>query len=173
MFVVGYKSNTANSLLFVYLSMKRYLPATLLLFCSFISADSFTTLSNLAGGTWQMKTKNGYICERWIKVNNSELKSTGFIVKGKDTTILEQVRLINKADGIFYIPIVNGQNSGEPTSFKLISSANNEFIFSNPQHDFPQRVVYHFIKPDSIYAWVDGEKNGKYSKENFYYSRVK
>jgi len=95
------------------------------------------------------------------------------MVKGKDTLLLEQVRLINKADGIFYVPIVNGQNGGESVSFKLISSTNNEFIFSNPQHDFPQRVAYHFIKPDSIYAWVDGRKNGKYSKENFYYIRVK
>jgi len=160
-----------NSL--VYLSMKRCLPFIALLLCGFTTADNFKTISGLTGGTWQMKTKNGYICERWTKVSNNELKSTGFLVKGKDTTILEHVQLISKTDGIFYIPIVNGQNGGQPTSFKLKVSANNEFIFSNPQHDFPQRVAYKFITSDSVYAWVDGQKNGKYSKENFYYKRGK
>lgn len=159
--------------LFVYLGMKKYLPVVLVVCCGFINADNFRTLHNLAGGTWQMKTKNGYYCERWTKVSSNELKSTGFSVKGKDTTLLEQVKLVSKADGIFYIPVVNNQNSGLPVSFKLTSSTNNEFIFSNPEHDFPQRVAYHFITADSVHAWVDGENKGKYSMQNFYYKRVR
>lgn len=82
--------------------MKRYLPAALLLFCSFISADNFTVLQGLVGGTWQMKTAKGYSCEKWLKVNSNELSSVAFDIKGKDTTVLERVRLVNKAGVISY-----------------------------------------------------------------------
>lgn len=153
--------------------MKVFLPFVVLLFCGFFSADNFSTLYNLAGGTWQMKTKNGYTCERWIKVNDNELKSTGFKVTGKDTTILERVALVKNADGIFYNPVVNGQNAGEKVSFKLSSVKDNEFIFADLKHDFPQRVIYHFVKPDSLHAWVDGNYKGKYTRQDFYYTRVK
>jgi hypothetical protein len=157
--------------LFVYLNMKRYLPATLLLFCSFISADNFSRLYNLAGGTWKMKTAVGYSCEKWIKVNNNELRSIAFDLKGKDTTMLERVRLVNKAGVISYN--VTGAKSGDKNSFKLTSAKNNQFIFEDPKHDFPQRVVYHFVKPNYLHAWIDGTYKGKPEKYDFWYTRVK
>ena len=169
--MVGYKSNTVNKLLFVHLSMKRYLPATLLLFCSFISADNFNSLNTLVGGTWKMKTANGYSCEKWTKVSKNELSSLAFDIKGKDTTVLERVKLINKAGIISYN--VTGAKSGDKTSFKLTSAKNNQFIFEDPKHDFPQRVIYHFIKPDSLHALVDGKYKGKYEKADYFYKRVK
>lgn len=45
----------------------------------------FQQLYALAGGTWVMKTKKGFICEQWQKVNNSEMRNRGFRVTGKDT----------------------------------------------------------------------------------------
>ncbi|MES2427292.1 MAG: hypothetical protein V4560_09985, partial [Bacteroidota bacterium] len=48
------------------------------------------TLYTLAGGTWQMKTKKGYVCERWTKTSVTELRSIGFKVIGADTIIEEK-----------------------------------------------------------------------------------
>jgi hypothetical protein len=170
-FVVGYKGNTVSNLLFVYLSMKRYLPAALLLFCSFINTDNFSSLNTLVGGTWKMKTTNGYSCEKWTNVGKNELSSIAFNIKGKDTTVLERVKLISKAGIISYN--VTGAKTGDKTSFKLTSAKNNQFIFENAKHDFPQRVIYHFVKTDSLHAWIDGKYKGKYEKEDYYYKRVK
>lgn len=33
---------------------------------------------------------------------------------------------------------------GAPVAFKMVSSTNQQFVFENPQHDFPKRIVYHF-----------------------------
>lgn len=151
--------------------MKRLLPVLALALCSFISADNFSPLYTLVGGTWKMKKKNGYTCEQWIKVSASELKSTAFNIKGQDTSIYESVSLTNKNGVITYT--VTGADNSEPVTFKLTSAKNNQYLFSNPSHDFPQRVIYHFVKPDSIHAWVDGSYNGKIQKVDFYYKRAK
>jgi|SRR5215217_4943991 len=151
--------------------MKRWLSVLALALCSFISVDNFSPLYKLVGGTWKMKKKDGYTCERWIKVSDNELKSTAFNIKGKDTSIYESVSLANKNGAIAYTVI--GADNSKPVTFKLTSVKNNQFIFSNPTHDFPQRVVYHFVKPDSIHAWVDGKYKGKTERIDFYYKRAK
>jgi len=158
-----------NSL--VYLSMKRYLPFVALVLCSFTSADNFSNLNTLVGGTWKMKNANGYSCEKWTKVNNNEFSSTAFDIKGKDTTVLERVRLTKKGGIISYN--VTGAKSGDKNSFKLTSAKNNQFIFEDPKHDFPQRIIYHFTKPNELHAWIDGKYKGRYEKYDFYYKRVK
>ncbi len=116
-----------------------------------------------------MKTKKGIICERWIKTNANELRSSGFKVIGTDTTVEEKIRLIKKDKDIYYIPTVTGQNGGKEVLFKLTSTVNGEYIFTNPEHDFPQRVVYQFITADSLHAYVDGQYNGKFVKQDFHY----
>ncbi|WP_448697985.1 DUF6265 family protein [Mucilaginibacter sp. AW1-3] len=154
--------------------MKKYTLLAALSICCVAYAQSpgIKVLYPLSG-RWEMQTKKGIFGESWKKVSADELQSTGYSIKGKDTTWLEKVQLIKKPDGIYYIPTVKDENGGKAVPFKLISSVNNEFIFSNPQHDFPQRVIYHLVKPDSLHAWIDGQYKGKYVKQDFYYHRVK
>lgn len=156
--------------------MNRLFLAALIMFCYNINAQQqlpFEALTKLTGGTWQMKTKKGYICEQWNLKGEKELAGTGFSVSGKDTTIQERVKLVKNATDIYFVPLVTNQNGGKEVQFKLISATNQEYVFSNPAHDFPQRIVYKFISPDSLHAWVDGQHNGKFVKQDFYYSRVK
>lgn len=156
--------------------MKKHLFIIALLLCCIAyaqQADPFKSLHALTGGTWQMKTKKGILGETWKKSNTNELNSEGYKITGKDTTKLEKVQLVKKDDGIYYISTIKDQNDAKPIPFKLISSTNNQFVFSNPEHDFPQRIVYHMVTPDSLHAWIDGNYNGKFIKQDFYYKRVK
>ena len=134
--------------------------------------DHFSKLYVLAGGTWVKKTKSGFICERWQKISDTELRDQGFKVVGNDTTLVEQVQLVRKDSGIFYIPTVKHQNGGKPVPFKLTEVKGNQFIFSNPEHDYPQVIAYDFISADSIHAWVDGKINGNPLKIDYNYRRM-
>jgi hypothetical protein len=127
----------------------------------------------LAGGTWVTKTKKGFICERWQKINDTELRDQGFKVTGNDTTLVEEVQLIEKDGQAYYIPTVRNQNEGKQVPFKLTQVKGNQFTFSNPEHDYPQLIVYDFISTDSIHAWVDGKINGKPLKIDYNYKRMK
>jgi Domain of unknown function (DUF6265) len=144
---------------------------TLSLSAFIISEDSktFKKLYTLVG-TWRMNTKRGAVCEEWKRVNKNYLQSKGYMIRGKDTILSEKIALTNTREGIFYTSTVEDQNGKQPIAFKMTGSENNTFVFENPQHDFPRRIVYKLITADSLHAYIDdGTETGK--RQNFYYKR--
>jgi len=134
--------------------------------------SSFKKLYPLAG-TWKMETAGKMFYENWQIKDVTEMHGRSFRVNANDTLVLEDVQLTAKQNVIYYIPVVTGQNGGQAVSFKLIGSANQQFIFEKPEHDFPQRVIYHLINNDSLHAWIEGKQNGKEKRSDFYYRRIK
>ena len=133
--------------------------------------SDFAALRNLEG-TWVMQTKRGPLYESWKLHNNSELRSKSFkLDQSNDTIMLERVTLIENADGIFYIPVVEDQNNKQPVSFKLKSIYSRKYTFENLAHDYPQRIIYNLIKSDSIVARIEGTKNGKTMGSDYYFKR--
>lgn len=123
-------------------------------------------------GRWMMKTKKGAVGEEWVRVGKNYMQSTGYIIKGTDTTVTERVALRRTRDGIFYISTVEEQNQKQPVSFKLASVTDSLFVFENLQHDFPKRICYKLINKDSVHAWIDDAVDNSKKRSNFYYSRV-
>ena len=121
-------------------------------------------------GTWKMNTKRGAVCEEWKKMDKNYLQNKGYMIKGKDTIINERVALTNTKEGIFYTSTVEDQNKKQPIAFKMTKGEGNMFVFENPAHDFPKRIVYKLITADSLHAFIDdGTETGK--KQNFYFKR--
>ena len=62
--------------------------------------------------------------------------------------------------------------SGQPeTTFKLIKGSAREVIFENPQHDFPQRVIYRLQSDGSLVGRIEGVSKGKEKAVDFPMSR--
>lgn len=139
---------------------------------AFIISDDSKTFKKLYTlvGTWKMNTKRGAVCEEWKKVNKNYLQSKGYMIRGKDTILSERIALTNTKEGVFYTSTVEDQNGKQPIAFKMTASENNEFVFENPKHDFPKRIVYKLISADSLHAYIDdGTENGR--QQHFYYKR--
>lgn len=153
--------------------MKKIVIAIAVVLCAaafMVPADKTFAKLYALEGTWKMTTKRGAICEEWKKVNDNHLQSKSYFIKGADTLVNERVALTNTKDGVFYTSTVEDQNNKEPIAFKMTSADNNRFVFENPQHDFPKRIVYKFITADSIHAFIDdGTETGK--RQNFYYKK--
>jgi hypothetical protein len=94
-------------------------------------------------------------------------------IVNNDTMFFERLSIETKDGEIYYVPIVNNQNDQMPVYFKLTAMQDSVFIFENPQHDFPQKVVYEFHKPDILNAFIEGTDEGAYSKQEFIYKKVK
>ena len=111
-------------------------------------AFSFTYTDNpfrWLEGSWEMKKANGNCrLEIWSSLNDHEMTGKGISVKGVDSTLLENIQLVFKDNFYWYIPTVPDQNNAQPVSFKLVRSHGSNYTFENPDHDFPQRIVYHF-----------------------------
>ena len=64
--------------------------------------------------------------------------------------------------------------SGQPeTTFKLIKGSAREVIFENPQHDFPQRVIYRLESDGSLVGRIEGVSKGQERSVDFPMSRAR
>ena len=48
-----------------------------------------------------------------------------------------------------------------PTPFRLIELKNKRVVFENPEHDFPQRIIYWLGDDGALHAKIEGTENGK------------
>lgn len=153
---------------------------TLMACVALLSFTAFTILNNnkkafkklrALEGTWKMPLKKGVLCEEWKIVDKNYLQSKGYMLKGTDTIINERVALTKTGKGIFYTSTVENQNNKQPIAFTMTKSDNNIFVFENPNHDFPKRIVYQLVTADSLHAWVDDGTEGSKKKQHFYYKK--
>lgn len=142
-------------------------------FCqqSSFSAKDFEKLSPIEG-TWLHKRAHGDIYERWSRKSLTEFSGTSYKLSGLDTMPLEKVSLYLKGKQIVYAPVAAGQNDEKQVLFMLKSIDGSRFVFENPQHDFPQRIVYDFRSSDSLYAHIEGKVNGQSKRINYPYRRI-
>ena len=132
-----------------------------------------TTLADLEWlvGDWHRVEDHKTYFENWKRVDAQHLQASGFVLKGIDTIMQEQILLEERSDGIYFIPTVKDQNEGKPVEFKLLQPKHGEFIFENKEHDFPQRIIYAHPHPDTLDARIEGLSKGKLRTFYFKMSR--
>ena len=119
-------------------------------------------------GNWENKMDDGILSETWKKENDSTFSGKSyFIVNSKDTVHSETIILTQLNNQLIYSPTVKGQNNDESVDFKLSSESENTFVFENPKHDYPQKIVYKKVDENSLIATISGMQQGKQSSESY------
>jgi hypothetical protein len=118
-------------------------------------------------GCWSMKRGDSIVEEEWLKPLGATLMGISRTVKGGRTVEHEflQVRDVNGA--LAYIAKPSGQAEA---TFPLKTFADQELVFENPAHDFPQRIIYRRTT-DGVTARVEGTRNGQTRGIDFAYRR--
>ncbi len=118
-------------------------------------------------GTWENKSQNGELTERWEKQNDSVYNGESFFIKGKDTIHSEQI-VLSETDGkVKYSPKVKGQNDDKPVDFTMTTVTDKQLVFENQSHDFPQKITYTKITNDSLVAEISGNHQGRPMSEKY------
>lgn len=60
----------------------------------------------------------------------------------------------------------------EEASFKLVKLEKNLAVFENPEHDFPQRIIYKLEDGETLKARIEGKSKGKERGVDFPMKRV-
>ncbi|MEZ5344995.1 MAG: DUF6265 family protein [Pyrinomonadaceae bacterium] len=122
-------------------------------------------------GCWENKgkTEGSYTMEHWTKPAGMMLAVSRTVKNGR-VGFFEYLRIIEKGADVYYV--AKPANAEKETSFKLTSLENNNAVFENPEHDFPQRIVYKLENEDSIAVRVEAEKDGKPSGFGFSMKKV-
>lgn len=108
--------------------------------------------------------------EHWTNIAAQSMLGMGRTIANGKTVFHEFLQIRDRADGIVYIAQPNG---GTAVEFKLVKINDNEAVFENPQHDFPQRITYQRAIDGSLVAAIEGQEKGKPKRVEFAMKRVR
>jgi len=58
-------------------------------------------------------------------------------------------------DNDMWVYIATPLEADKSTTFVCTKSSANEWIFENPQHDFPKRIIYRFLSDEQLETTID------------------
>jgi hypothetical protein len=124
-------------------------------------------------GKWETRSADGTLTETWKKANDSTYNGQSFFLKGKDTIHYETIVLQQIGEQLSYNANIRGQNQDKPVAFVLTETKENQLVFENPKHDYPQKISYTHVSKDSLVAEISGIQLGQPSSEKYIMLRTK
>jgi Domain of unknown function (DUF6265) len=128
-------------------------------------SDSLTWLT----GCWERQSRTMRFEELWTAPRGGTLMGLGRTTRGDTLVEYEFVRIYEDGDTLVYAASPSGQPSAE---FRDAPPLGDELLFENPTHDFPQRIRYRRVGPDSLVASIEGVSSGQPRTVTFAFRRV-
>ena len=132
-----------------------------------------TAINQLAwlAGHWRMEKAGRVVDEHWMApAGGVMLGMARTVAKGK--VVEHEFTQIREGPGgaLFYIAMPAGRKE---TAFQILTLTDTEAVFENPQHDFPQRVIYARQPDGSLLAAIEGPgKDGQVKRIEYPFRRV-
>jgi Domain of unknown function (DUF6265) len=123
-------------------------------------ATDVNSVASLAwlDGCWVGTVNQRDFREQWSPLRGNILLGVGSTVFQGKAQSYEYLRIEPRADGVYYVALPSGQTEA---AFKLTSITTDGkdviFTFANPQHDFPQRILYRRATEGWLYATIEGK----------------
>lgn len=129
-------------------------------------------LASLAwlAGCWAAEGGEAGSGEQWLPLAGGTLLGVGRTVRNNRTVSHEFMQIRTNAEGkVAFVASPSGQKEA---TFLATSLTGQAVTFENPQHDFPQRVIYRALAGDRLAARIEGMRNGVARGIDFPMARV-
>jgi len=114
------------------------------------------TFPDFLQGTWKVENEQQY--EHWDKLNDQTLQGFSYQLNNGQMQIMEYSQIVRNRKKTIYTASVIDQNQGKSVSF-VLSKNDTAFVFENPTHDFPKRIIYQKMTDTEIHVHLsDGNK---------------
>ncbi|MCB1043990.1 MAG: hypothetical protein KDC35_13685 [Acidobacteria bacterium] len=114
-------------------------------------------LSSLEGcWQWRNGTLTGTEC--WVAMNDYSMMGFSYTTKDGQRREHEFLMIERQEGPPIYVAMPSNQ---ERTEFRLTSQDHDTFVFENPDHDFPKRIVYRFLSNDELEVRVEGDPGSR------------
>ena len=90
-------------------------------------------------GCWEVIQGSVVVEEQWTKPRGGIMLGVARTVKDDKVVTTEFLKIAPEGGVLVYTPRIGNR---EPVPFKLLRISENEVVFENPTHDFPQRIIY-------------------------------
>ncbi len=124
-------------------------------------------LSWLAG-RWTGSMGRASIEENWSDASGGAMLAVSRTIVGERLVAFEFLRIVKKADGVYYVAQPGGR---PPVEFKLTKTEKVSAVFENPQHDHPKIITYKLEGEDGLVATIEGDEKGQHKKQEFRFRR--
>jgi len=131
---------------------------------STVSAEATDRLEELGwmAGSWAATDGDARREEHWTSAAGGIMLGVHRDV-GPGGTAFEFLRIEETPRGVVYLASPQGRPA---TAFALVESAGESAVFANPEHDFPQRILY-WRDGDGLCAAVEGAMDGETVREEW------
>ncbi len=109
-------------------------------------------------GCWALERGGRVIHEQWMRPLAGSMLGMARTVAGGRTVSHEFLRIEERDSSLVYVALPSGQRMA---SFPHVELTDSLVVFSNPQHDFPQRIRYRRLADGSLLAQIEGEREGR------------
>jgi hypothetical protein len=110
-------------------------------------------------GVWQHEQDGAFVEEVWTAPRGDLMLGTNRTIRPGKATQWEHLRLVAENGEVVYWASPGG---AAPTPFRLVESGAGRAVFTNPDHDFPQRLTYE-RHGDQLVARVEAQRDGQWS----------
>ena len=154
----------------------RVEPVSVLIFAALMAGPAAATtppaemvIGGRLAGCWERIVPNGRTVEQWLPAEGGMLMGMSRTVRDGKVREYEFLRIDRDSAGkLRYVAQPSGQAEA---TFVLKSLSEDTVVFENPQHDFPQRVLYRFVDRDTLVGRIEGSVDGQARSADFPYKR--
>lgn len=108
-------------------------------------------------GEWRGARGTVEMTETWLEPAGAVMLGLHRDVTGQARSFFEFLRIAPGEDGV---PVYHASPGGRPaTAFRAIECDSARVVFENPDHDFPQRIVYE-RDGEALVARIEGSEEG-------------
>lgn len=118
-------------------------------------------------GSWRATAGGVKMEEHWTSADGNLMVGMHRDVAPNGKVSFEFLRIERKDGTLIYQAMPGGRPA---TAFPLKEATATRVVFENPQHDFPQRVIY-WTEKKQLCARVEGVMGGKTEGEQWCWSR--
>ena len=124
------------------------------------AAGDEPSLASLAwmAGSWEGTADGVAMEEHWLPARGGAMLGVHRDVAGGRMVSFEFLRIEATAEGVTYLASPKGRPA---TPFRLVESGPARVVFANPEHDFPQRILYWLGEDGSLHARIEGRQGEK------------
>lgn len=119
-------------------------------------------------GCWERLRGELVVEERWLAPRGGLMLGLSRTVRDGRAVAYEFLRISERDAGVILAADPSGQAL---TEFAATTISDSLAVFENPEHDFPQRILYR-PGPDSLFARIEGRADGGVRGVDFRMARV-
>lgn len=109
-------------------------------------------------GRWRSEGEHGLTEELWMPPAGGLMLGLHRDLFPSGKVFFEYLRIESSAGG----PLYQASPAGRPpTPFRAVELSERHVVFENPDHDFPQRIIYRLDSDGALLAAVEGEGRRK------------